>query len=113
MYWLSSENATDLAGSGCLVKGPATVSPVVVVHTRILRSSKPERMCWRDTTDQIESACPVKRTTDHEREGDVVGSATRHRIRPGILASSAGESTRSVGILRAVGQFGGVLLTAM
>jgi hypothetical protein len=46
MCWPSGENATDLNELVCPVKGPATVSPVVVFNTRIVVSFEPETMCW-------------------------------------------------------------------
>src|SRR6266702_847511 len=56
----SGENATD--STMCPVNGPATVSPVVAFHTRIVRSHEPETMCWpsgENATDETESVCPV------------------------------------------------------
>src|SRR5712691_10863188 len=63
MCWPSGENATDLTEPVCPVKGPATVSPAMAFHTRILRSSEPEAMCWpsgENATDLTQPVCPMK-----------------------------------------------------
>src|SRR6266436_5916100 len=63
MWWPSGENATDLTECLCPVKGPATVSPVVAFHTRIVPSSEPETMWWpsgENATERTEYVCPVK-----------------------------------------------------
>jgi hypothetical protein len=36
MVWPSGENATDETESVCPVNGPATISPVMVLHTQIV-----------------------------------------------------------------------------
>src|SRR6266702_3389784 len=64
MRWPSGENATDMTGSACLVNGPAADSPVVAIHTRIVRSEEPETMRWpsgENPTDKTESVCPVSK----------------------------------------------------
>src|SRR6266702_3604766 len=62
MRWPSGENATELTEDVCAVKGPATVSPVVAFHTRIVPSEEPETNRWpsgENATDSTESVCPV------------------------------------------------------
>ncbi len=44
------------------MSGPATVSPVVAFHTRIVPSSEPETMWWpsgENATELTERVCPV------------------------------------------------------
>src|SRR6266702_3101543 len=44
------------------VNGPASVSPVIAFHMRIVRSFEPETMRWpprENATDLTESVCPV------------------------------------------------------
>src|SRR6266581_1989050 len=44
------------------INGPASVSPIVVCHTRIVPSEVPEAMRWpsgENATDVNEDACPV------------------------------------------------------
>src|SRR6266702_4719541 len=62
MCWPSGENATDVTVFECPLNGPATVSPVVAFHTRIVPSSEPETMCWpsgENATDLTEDECPL------------------------------------------------------
>jgi hypothetical protein len=45
------------------MKAPATVSPVMAFHTRIVQSCEPETMCWpsgENATNMTQSVCPVK-----------------------------------------------------
>ena len=46
MDWPLGEKATELTQLVCPVNGPASVSPVVVLHTRTVLSTDPETMCW-------------------------------------------------------------------
>src|SRR6266481_1966144 len=62
MWWPSGENPTELTKSSCSTKGPATVSPVMAFHTRIVRSKEPETMWWpsgENATELTEFVCPV------------------------------------------------------
>src|SRR6266702_880752 len=62
MCWPSGENATDLTVDVCPVNGPASVSPVVALHTRIFPSKEPETMRWpsgENATDLTQYMCPV------------------------------------------------------
>src|SRR6266702_2215947 len=62
MRWPTGENATDLTEEVCPVNGPASFSPVVAFHTRIVRSSEPETMRWpsgENATDPTEDVCRV------------------------------------------------------
>jgi hypothetical protein len=62
MHWLSGENPTDKTQSKCPVNGPATVSPVMASHTRIVRSEEPEVIHWpsgENPTDKTEPVWPV------------------------------------------------------
>src|SRR6266581_4095526 len=62
MRWPSGENPMEVIESLCPVDGPATVSPVVALHTRIVPSRDPETMRWpsgENPTDKTESVCPV------------------------------------------------------
>src|SRR6266702_4351672 len=64
MRWPSGENATDKTKDVCplAVNGPATSSPVVAFHIRIVRSTEPETKRWpsgENATDRTESVCPV------------------------------------------------------
>ena len=50
--------------SVCPEKGPATVSPVMEFHTRIVSSPEPETMCrpsGENATELTGSVCPTKR----------------------------------------------------
>ncbi len=58
----SGESATDETKFLCPENGPATVSPVVAFHTRIVRSREPETIRWpsgENATDMAEDVCPV------------------------------------------------------
>src|SRR6266702_1085965 len=62
MRWPSGENATDLTEDVCPGNGHASISPVVVFHTRIVPSPELETMRWpsgENATDQTEDVCPV------------------------------------------------------
>src|SRR6266702_2110547 len=58
----SGENVTDQTESVCPVNGPASASPVVVFHIRIVPSHEPETIHWpsgEKATDQTEPVYPV------------------------------------------------------
>ena len=58
----SGERATDETQLVCPVNGPATVSPVVALRTRIVESCEPDTMCCpsgKKATDETDSVCPV------------------------------------------------------
>src|SRR6266702_461452 len=62
MRWPSGENATDKTEYVCLVKGPASVSPVVAFQTRLVPSNEPETTRWpsgENATDKTKDVCPV------------------------------------------------------
>src|SRR6266702_436047 len=60
----SGENATDWTKPGlvCPVNGPAAVSPVIALHTRIVPPCEPETMRWpsgENAKDMTGCLCPV------------------------------------------------------
>src|SRR6266702_2118311 len=88
MRWPSGENATDKTEDLWIANGPATFSPTVAFHTRILPSPEPETMCWLSG----ENATDLTRPPGPENGPATISPAVAFHTR--ILLSCESETMR-------------------